>query len=105
MKPPVSTLDDTVSRLSPRMADFRALGVNQMWLFGSVLRGNPRADSDADVLVRFEEGQKTFERFMALAELLEDSLGRPVELVTTEALSPILGPRILAEAKNVFRAA
>jgi hypothetical protein len=31
--------------------------------------------------------------------------GRPVELVTTEALSPFIGPRILAEAQDVLRAA
>jgi hypothetical protein len=37
--------------------------------------------------------------------LLESHLGRRVELVTTEALSPVIGPRILAEARDVLRAA
>ena len=32
-------------------------------------------------------------------------LGRTVELVTVEALSPFLGPHILAEAENVLGAA
>jgi hypothetical protein len=31
--------------------------------------------------------------------------GFPVELVTTESLSPFIGPRILAEAQDVLRAA
>jgi hypothetical protein len=43
--------------------------------------------------------------FLALSELLEARLGRTVELVTVEALSPFLGPHILAEAENVLRAA
>jgi uncharacterized protein len=74
-------------------------------LFGSVLRGHPRPDSDVDVLVQFAAGKKTYERFFALAELLERQLGRPVELVTAEALSPFIGPRILAEAEDVLGAA
>ncbi len=42
---------------------------------------------------------------MALADLLEETLGHPVEVVTTEALSPYIGPHILAEATDVLRAA
>lgn len=39
------------------------------------------------------------------ADVLEEQLGRCVELVTTEALSPYIGPCILAEAEDVLRAA
>ena len=74
-------------------------------MFGSVLRNEARVDSDVDVLVEFERGQKTFARFMALADLLEDAMGRTVEVVTTESLSPFIGPHILAEAADVVRAA
>jgi len=58
-----------------------------------------------DLLVPFAPGRKSFERLLALSELLEARLGRRVELVTTEALSPFIGPRILAEAQDVLRAA
>lgn len=81
------------------------MGVVRLALFGSVLRGEASPDSDIDLLVEFAPGAKNFDRFMALADLLEAQLGRPVELVTTEALSPFIGPRILAEAKDVLRAA
>ncbi len=83
----------------------RALGVARLALFGSVARGEARPDSDVDLLVQFSPGAKTFDRFLALSELLEALLGRRVELVTTESLSPFLGPRILAEAQDVLRAA
>lgn len=105
MRAPVSTFEEAVDRLGPRSEAIRALGVERLALFGSVLRGQTRSDSDADVLVRFAPGEKSYDRYLALAYLLEDTLGRPVELVTTESLSPILGPRILAEARDVFRAA
>ena len=58
-----------------------------------------------DVLVQFAPGAKTYERFLTLSELLEARLERRVELVTTESLSPYIGPRILAEAQDVLRAA
>jgi predicted nucleotidyltransferase len=48
---------------------------------------------------------EAFDHFLALCDLLEERLGRRVELVTTEALSPFIGPRILAEAEDVLRAA
>ena len=85
--------------------EIRALGVERLALFGSVLRGDARPDSDVDLLVQFSPGAKTFDRFLSLSELLEARLGRRVELVTTEALSPFIGPRILAEAQDVLRAA
>lgn len=85
--------------------EIRALGVARLALFGSVLRGEARPDSDVDLLVQFSPGAKTFDRFLALSELLEARLGRRVELLTTESLSPFIGPRILAEAQDVLRAA
>lgn len=81
------------------------MGVVRLAVFGSVLHGDPSPDSDVDLLVEFAPGTKSFDRFMALAELLEARLGRRVELVTIEALSQFIGPRILAEAKDVLRAA
>ena len=88
-------------RLSPRFGP---------WAFNarlvrSVSRGEARPDSDVDLLVQFSPGTKTFDRFIALFDLFEERLGRRVELVTTEALSPFIGPRILAEAQDVLRAA
>jgi hypothetical protein len=52
--------------------------------------------------VEFEPGKKSFDNFMETAFLLEDELQRSVELVTTEALSPHIGPRILAEVEDVL---
>jgi predicted nucleotidyltransferase len=94
-----------VERLQSAAPQILALGVHRLALFGSVGRGEGRPDSDVDLLVEFEPGWKNIDRFLALAELLETLLERPVELVTTEALSPFSGPHILAEAADVLRAA
>lgn len=105
MPTPVLNHDQAAARLSGCEQEIRALGVVRLALFGSVLRGQPRADSDVDVLVQFGPGDKSYDRFLKLSELLEARLGRRVELVTTEALSPFIGPRILAEAEDVLPAA
>lgn len=101
----VLTRAEAIERLTAAESEIRGLGVERLALFGSVVRGEARPDSDVDILVQFSPGTKTFEAFLALSDLLEARLERRVEVVTTEALSPFLGPHILAEAEDVLRAA
>jgi predicted nucleotidyltransferase len=105
MKRGILTREKAFRLIGAAEPDIRALGVERLALFGSVVRDEARPDSDVDVLVQFAPGGKTFDRFLALCDLLEALLGHRVELVTTEALSPFLGPKILAEARDVLRAA
>lgn len=105
MKRTALTRQEAEERLVAAEAEIRAFGVQRLALFGSVLRGQARPDSDVDLLVQFPPGAKTFANLLGLAELLEERLGCRVEVVTVEALSPFLGPRILAEAVDVLRAA
>jgi predicted nucleotidyltransferase len=99
------TKDTLIKLLHEHRAEISALGVKRLGLFGSFVRQQQRADSDVDVLVEFEPHRKTFDNFIALAFLLEDLLGRRVEVVTSEALSPYIGPRILDEVEYVAVAA
>jgi predicted nucleotidyltransferase len=105
MEAAATTRDEVIERCSLAEPDIRRLGVRRIALFGSLARGEANADSDVDLLVEFAPGGKTFDRFLALSDLLEHLLGRRVDLVTTEALSPYIGPHILAEAADVLRAA
>ena len=89
---------DQIRQLKPQL---RAHGVNRLALFGSFVRDEQHAASDVDLLVEFSPGRKTFDNFIAVCELLEDSLQRRVELLTPESLSPHIGPRILQEAEDV----
>ena len=79
--------------------EIRDLGVRRYALFGSFIREESTEQSDIDILVEFEPGQKTFDNFMQLAFFLEDLLGREVDLVTVESLSPYIGPHILKEVE------
>ena len=95
----VQSKQEIIDILSRNRVRLRNLGVQEIGLFGSFVRGQQRVDSDVDVLVKFNPDRKTFENLMCLSTLLEELLGRPVEVVTTEALSPYIGPHILREVE------
>ena len=82
----------------------QSFGVRRCGLFGSFLRDDIGPDSDVDLLVEFEPDQKTFLNFVNLGFFLEQVLGRKVELVTPESLSPYAGPDILSEVEYVAAA-
>ena len=69
--------------------------VKRIGLFGSFARGEETDTSDVDIMVEFE--QPTFDNFMKLAFFLEDLLGRKVELVTPDSLSPYSAPYVKDE--------
>jgi predicted nucleotidyltransferase len=96
--------EEVIARLALAEGEILGLGVRRLALFGSFARGEAGAGSDVDVLVEFDPRWKTYDRFLELSDLLERLLQRSVEVVTTEALSPNIGPHILAEAEDVIRA-
>lgn len=77
------------------------LGVQRCGLFGSFVKNVANPNSDVDLLIEFIPAQKTFDHLMQLGFLLEDLMGRRVDLVTTESLSPYIAPHILAEVEYV----
>ena len=93
----VETKREALALISQHSEAIRAYGVKRCGIFGSVARDETRDASDVDILVEFEPNKKTFRNFMGLADYLEELLGRPVDLVTAESLSPYIGPYILQE--------
>ena len=75
-------------------------GAYNIRVFGSVVRGEARPDSDIDLLI--EKGPTTSSWFPAgLVLELEELLGRRVEIVTEKALNPYLRDRVLREAVSL----
>ena len=98
---PVATRAEVLEVLSAKRCRLRELGVADLRIFGSFARDEAGPESDLDLLVRFEAGRKSYDRFLDLSEWLEEVTGRPVELVTREGLSRYLGPLILRESVDV----
>ena len=97
----VNTKDDIVERILEARKRLAFLGVRSIGLFGSFVRGEQTSLSDVDILLEFMPEMHTFDNFMEVTFLLEELLGRNVEVVTPEALSPYIGPHILKEVERV----
>jgi predicted nucleotidyltransferase len=71
-------------------------GVTKIGLFGSFVRGEDQFGSDVDILVDFATPVDLF-TFLELKEYLESLLNREVDLVTKNALKPLLRDSILSQ--------
>jgi uncharacterized protein len=81
----------------------RGAGIRKLSLFGSVLRGTERPDSDVDLLVEFEPGRTPGLLEMARIESeLSMLLGRRVDLRTAEDLSRYFRDEVTASAEVQF---
>jgi len=80
--------DQIIEIIRAHRADIDKFGVKRLALFGSIARGEDRPESDVDFLVEFEDrGLKGFfNRHIGLLHLLEDLIGRKVDLVLAESL-------------------
>ncbi|MBC2601241.1 nucleotidyltransferase family protein [Puniceicoccus vermicola] len=90
--------DSVLKKLSENRQRFRAFGVEELGVFGSVAKGTNTAESDVDIIVSFASHQKSSKNFNAICDLLDELIGEPYDIVTREGLSPYFGPEILKEA-------
>ena len=68
--------------------------VIRIGLFGSYAHGSQEPGSDIDILVELEPPMGLF-GFTALADYLTEKLGAKVDLVTPDALKPLIKTHIL----------
>lgn len=92
---PGELANEIIQKLRENMDRIKSFGVKRIGIFGSVARGEDRGDSDIDIIVEFSEPIGL--RFFDLIELLEKILGRKVDLVSYEAISPYIKPYIEKE--------
>lgn len=75
-------------------------GARKIRVFGSVVRGEDRPDSDVDFLVDLEDGRSLMDLGGLLMDL-QNLLGRNVDIVTEKGLHWYIKDRILHEAKSI----
>jgi uncharacterized protein len=69
-------------------------GVTKCGLFGSYSVERAREGSDIDLLVQFERPVGFF-KFIELENYLSERLGGKVDLVTEDALKPLIKPHVM----------
>jgi predicted nucleotidyltransferase len=87
-----------LSAAAPILKDIaEARGYRRLAVFGSVARHEARPDSDIDLLVEAPEGTSSF-GFIRFKQLLEQVMGREIDLVDVGGLKPGLDDDIRREA-------
>lgn len=82
-------------------AQWRAVGVSRVQVFGSVARGEADTSADVDLLLEFT-GEAGLLDLMRAGEVLGALLGRRVDVVTQGALKAPLRGEVLADAVDIW---
>lgn len=80
---------------------FATGGVSYAGVFGSFARGEATETSDVDILVRFERPMSLLQMIRFERELSE-RVGRDVDLVTEDSLSPFIRGEVLHDVKTIY---
>ena len=94
------TRAETIKQLRAHWPQIAAFGVSHLDLVGSVARDAAHAASDVDCVAEFA-GVVRFRQYMGLVALLEDLLGRKVDVMTPESAHPRLRVVFATEAVRV----
>jgi predicted nucleotidyltransferase len=96
------TREETIRRLHACETELKRLGVEHLYLFGSVARGEAGGDSDVDLFFDHPEGSIGLFQLMYIRETAARALGRKADITTRRSLHPLLKKRIEASALQVF---
>lgn len=94
--------DAVIAKLKEHQAEFKRLGVEHLYLFGSTARGEAREDSDVDLFFDHPLGSLGLFELMDVKDAATRILGRKTDIMTWRSLHPALRERIEASALQVF---
>jgi len=80
----LSNIVEILKKLKPELTD--KYQVSSIGLFGSIVRDDFTANSDVDIIVDFS--QPVGIEFIDLANLIENRIGKPVDLVSRNGVKP-----------------
>lgn len=96
-------IQNVVRQIQATEPELRRRGVAHLSLFGSLARGEARDDSDIDIAVEIEPGRSfSLIRMEDTRLLLEEVLGRPVDLGEVESFRPAVRTAFEQDQVRVF---
>ena len=89
--------EHVIATLRAHEAELRQAGIRRLSLFGSVARGEAKADSDVDLAVEFDPAaEMDLIRMVALERHIGETVGRLVEILP----EPVENPRLRANVER-----
>jgi predicted nucleotidyltransferase len=97
------TLADAIRRLRQHQSELAQLGIEQLYIYGSVARGEAQPWSDVDLFADLaDEGRWNIVRWGHVLDRLEEILQRRVDFAARRSLPEDVRRRADAEAVAVF---
>jgi predicted nucleotidyltransferase len=93
---------DVIDILKRHEVELKKLGVERLFLFGSVARDNAKDNSDVDLFFDHAKGQLGLYELMDVKQRAREILGRKTDIMTRASLHPMLRRRIEEAALRVF---
>lgn len=98
----MTTKETILSTIQAHKLELLKLGVRDIGLFGSYVRGEQSDKSDIDIIIDFEPDKENYDNYMAVYDIMEQLFkNERIEIVTKNGLSPYIGPMILNEVVYV----
>ncbi|HEY3370943.1 MAG TPA: nucleotidyltransferase family protein [Prolixibacteraceae bacterium] len=98
----MTTKEYILSTIQTHKPELFKLGIRDIGLFGSYVRGEQSDKSDIDILIDFEPDKENYDNYMDVYDIIEQLFkNERIEIVTKNGLSPYIGPKILNEVVYV----
>ena len=92
----------TVQEIKEKIvSDLIKQGVIKAAVFGSTARNEAKKESDIDILVDFQD-KKSLLDIVRLQFILEDKLGKKIDILTYGSINPLLKDIILKDEKIIY---
>jgi predicted nucleotidyltransferase len=96
-------LTRVIRQLRELEPELRSRGVERLWVFGSVARGEARVDSDVDLCAEFRAATRiSLTRLAAIQQRLEAALATKVDFGDRRDLLPPVGEGAKRDGVQVF---
>jgi predicted nucleotidyltransferase len=98
----VTNRENILATIRNHKPELTKLGITDIGLFGSYVRGEQSVTSDIDILIDFDPDMENYDNYMAVYDIFQQLFkNEKVEIITKNGLSPYIGPRILKEVMYV----
>ena len=92
------SVEEIREKIRPTLIKYK---VKKAGIFGSVVRGEAKLDSDIDILVEIEDRMSLLD-FVGLKLELEEVLGRKVDLGEFSTIKSIIKEQVLKETVSIL---
>jgi predicted nucleotidyltransferase len=93
---------EAIQRLKDHEADFKKIGVQTLYLFGSTAREEAGPESDVDLFFEYERGKFGLFDLMTVKEEASRILGCKTDIMTRDSINKYVRPYAEEDAVRVF---